>query len=162
MTVVNRMIRRQNVPYIYILMNGVPCELSHTVSRFGGTREQRRVRASLLSSVPRAPCASFSRKNKKKVRQLENVPRRVYTPTFAPSLPKNTVTYHQVHYFEKGAGEQSSAARTKTKIATVGKSMPSLSQSAPAADPNANAASSNSSSRSIAGKKTQSTAPKRW
>ena len=117
------------MPYIYILMNGVPCELSHTVSRFGGTREQRRVRASLLSSVPRAPCASFSRKNKKKVRQLENVPRRVYTPTFAPSLPKNTVTYHQVHYFEKGAGEQSSAARTKTKIATVGKSMPSLSQS---------------------------------
>ena len=97
--------------------------------------------------------ASFSRKNKKKVRQLENVPRRVYTPTFAPSLPKNTVTYHQVHYFEKGAGEQSSAARTKTKIATVGKSMPSLSQSAPAADPNANAASSNSSSRSIVGKK---------
>ena len=109
-----------------------------------------------------APCASFSRCDNTNVRQLENVPRRVYTPTFASSLPKNTVTYHQVHYFEKGAGEQSSAARTKTKIATVGKSMPSLSQSAPAADPNANAASSNSPSRSIVGKKTQSTAPKRW
>ena len=108
------------------------------------------------------PVLHFRGRSKKKVRQLENVPRRVYTPTFAPSLPKNTVTYHQVHYFEKGAGEQSSAARTKTKIATVGKSMPSLSQSAPAADPNANAASSNSSSRSIVGKKTQSTAPKRW
>ena len=85
-------------------MNGVPCELSHTVSRFGGTREQRRVRASLLSSVPRAPCASFSRKNKKKVRQLENVPRRVYTPTFAPSLPKNTVTYHQYTISRRVAG----------------------------------------------------------
>ena len=107
--------------YIYIPMNGVRCELSHTVSRFCGRREQRRVRASLLSPVSRAACASFSQKNSKNVRQLENVPRRVYTPTFAPSLPKNTVTYHQVHYFEKGAGEQSSAARTKTKIATVGK-----------------------------------------
>ena len=150
------------MPYIYILKNGARCELSQHFSRLYGTREQRRVRASLLSSVSRAAWASFSRCDKTNVRQLENVPRRVYTPTFAPSLPKNTVTYHQVHYFEKGAGEQSSAARTKTKIATVGKSMPSLSQSAPAADPNANAASSNSSSRSIVGKKTQSTAPKRW
>ena len=111
---------RQDVPYIYILKNGARCELSQHFSRFAGTREQRRVRASLLSSVSRAPWASFSRCDKKNVRQLENVPRRVYTPTFAPSLPKNTVTYHQVHYFEKG-GKQSSAARTKTKIATVGK-----------------------------------------
>ena len=108
------------MPYIYILKNRARCELSQHFSRLYGTREQRRVRASLLSSVSRAACASFSRCDKTNVRQLENVPRRVYTPTFAPSLPKNTVTYHQVHYFEKG-GEHSSAARTKTKIATVGK-----------------------------------------
>ena len=150
------------MPYIYILMNGVPCELSHTVSRFGGTREQRRVRASLLSSVPRAPCASFSRKNKKKVRQLENVPRRVYTPTFAPSLPKNTVTYHQVHYFEKGAGEQSSAARIKTTRLLYGrKECHRYHTVSPRCRSKCQYGVTNSSSRSIVGKKTQSTAPKR-
>ena len=125
-------------------MNGVRCELSHTVSRFGGTREQRRVRASLLSSGPRAAWASFSRCDKTNVRQLENVPHLVYTPIFAPSLPETTVTYIL-------DGEQSSAARTKTK--NCKESMSSSSQSAPAADPNVNAASSDSSPRSIVGRK---------
>ena len=99
--------RRQDVSYTYILSLGGRCELSRIVSRFLLTRKTRRVRASLLSSVPRAPIPSFSRCKNKNARQNETVPHLVYTPTFAPSLPETTVTYIS-------DGEQSSAARTIT------------------------------------------------
>ena len=105
----------QNTSYIYILMIWVGCDMSQHVSRFCGTREQPRVRASLLSSVSRAAWASFSQKIYKKVRQFENVPHRVYSLHF----PKDH-SYIPQRY---SVTISRTAARTtsKTKIATVGK-----------------------------------------
>ena len=108
----------QNTSYAYILMIWVRCDMSQHVSRFCNTstrREQRRVRASLLSSVSRAAWASFSQNIYKKVRQFENVPHRVYSLHF----PKDHSYIPQV----LGITISRTAARTtsKTKIATVGK-----------------------------------------
>ena len=107
--------------YIYIPMNGARCELSHTVSRFCGRREQRRVRASLLSPVSRAACASFSQKNSKNVRQLENVPRRVYMPILSKRPQLHTIRYTISRRVASRARRRDTRTKTKTKIATVGK-----------------------------------------
>ena len=91
--VVNHTKRRQDGPYIYILTHGGRYELSRIVSWFLLTRNTRRVRALLLSSVPGAPYSSFSRSDNRNARQNETVPHIVYTPTCAPSIPETTVTY---------------------------------------------------------------------
>ena len=103
--VVNHTKSRQNMPYIYILTHGGRFELSQLVSRLFGFRKTRRIRALLLSSVPRVPYSAFSRSINTNARQNETVPHLVYTPTSAPSLPQifqTTVTYQVPGYLGLG------------------------------------------------------------